>query len=1092
MANFISEDQIEKATIEVFVNNLGYRHINCFVQDGTGRENETDVVLKPILKKKLQDLNKHLSAEIIEEALNQICQTRFDKSDLMANKEIYNLIKDGVQLRINNTDGRQEPVSVKVIDFKDETKNDYLVTSQLWIKGDLRLRPDLIVYINGLPLVFIELKNSNIPIRNAYDDNLRRYKKQIPLLFRYNALCMLSNGIETKIGTFSSGYEYFFNWLRPESEKQVPDKQRIKDYGVSLDYAVLGICEKKRLLDYLENFIFFYNDTVKISAKNHQFLGVNNAVDNFALRLHHDQEGTDTANKGKLGVFWHTQGSGKSYSMIFFTKKIFRQFTGNYTFLIVTDRDDLDGQIYRNFLGAGAFTKDTKCQPANSEELRTMLQTNTRYIFTLIQKFRYDKGKKYPLLSDRNDIIVIIDEAHRTQYKDLADNMRTGLKNAQYIAFTGTPLLGSKQLTENWFGKTISEYNFKQSIDDESTVPLFYHKRVPQVLLQNDDIDDDLAEIVVDEELTTEQQEKLEREFAQEMSVLKADDRLEIIAKDIVYHFPRRGYLGKGMVVAIDKFTAVKMYDKVKRLWEEEKRELQKQINETKGLDEKADLKRILEWMRKTDMAVIVSEEAGEEEKFEKNGLDIKLHRKRMKTADENGLEMEDKFKDPKDPLQLVFVCSMWLTGFDAPTVSTLYLDKPMKDHTLMQTIARANRVTDFTINGKPKKNGLVVDYYNVFRNLKKAFASYGGGSIGTGENENENSPAREIESLFALLKDAISECETYCKGIGVDLNLIAQSTLIFSKLSLFDDFADIIVGNDDQKKQFIVYDNTVDALYEACRPDINARRSEFPLAAIIHYLREVIDGRADRGNLDNAKRRISQLLDESIIAQDENNEQKEGTTDLQSAAEKREYYIKAWKQIDLSKLDVDKLKEEYKQAPHKNIEIADLRAFITDKLQLMMDRNSTRRSFAEKLQEIIDRYNSGNSTNENYFDDLMAFVEKMKEEEMRAAKEGLTEEELELFDMLKKEKLTKDEEQKVKLAAKKLLHRLKEERPKVLINDWHKDLQTKLQVQAAIKKVLDASLPPTYDRAIYATKCDAVYEHYYIMATSGDMRAFV
>ncbi len=207
-------------------------------------------------------------------------------------------------------------------------------------------------------------------------------------------------------------------------------------------------------------------------------------------------------------------------------------------------------------------------------------------------------------------------------------------------------------------------------------------------------------------------------------------------------------------------------------------------------LNEKTDLKRILDWMRRADMAVIVSEEAGEEEKFEKNGLDIKLHRKRIKTVDENGHELEDKFKEPTDPLQLVFVCSMWLTGFDAPTVSTLYLDKPMKDHTLMQTIARANRVTDFTINNKPKKNGLVVDYYNVFRNLKKAFASYGGGSIGTGKDENEHSPARDIESLFTLLKEAIAECEIYCKGIGVELNLIAQSTLTFGKLSLFDEFA--------------------------------------------------------------------------------------------------------------------------------------------------------------------------------------------------------------------------------------------------------------------------------------------------------------
>lgn len=1087
----ITEDQIEKAIISVFVNNLGYRHLNCYDADQTERESETDVVIKPLLKRKLKELNPHLSDEVLEEAFKDLCNTRFDKSDTHANREIYALLKDGVEVNITTANGRTEPERVKVIDFKDESKNDYLVTSQLWIKGDLRLRPDLIVFINGLPLLFIELKNSNVPVRNAYDDNLTRYKQQIPLLFRYNALCMLSNGIETKIGAFNAGYEFFFNWLRYENEKQVPDKKRIKDYGVSLDYAVLGLCEKKRLLDYLENFIFYYNDTVKIAAKNHQFLGVNNAIENFSLRLHHDAAGTDKENKGKLGVFWHTQGSGKSFSMIFFTRKIFRQFTGNYTFLIVTDREDLDGQIYRNFLGAGAFSKDTKCQPSNSEDLRNMLQTNIRYIFTLIQKFRYDKGKQYPLLSDRNDIIVIVDEAHRTQYKDLAENMRTGLPNAQYIAFTGTPLLGSRELTKNWFGDTISEYNFKQSIEDEATVPLFYHKRVPQVLLQNDDIDDDLAEIVSDENLTAEDQYKLEREFAQEMSVLKADDRLEIIAKDIVYHFPRRGYLGKGMVITIDKFTAVKMYDKVKRLWEEEKRELQKQINEAKNQDEKAEQKRILEWMRKTDMAVIVSEEAGEEEKFEKEGLDIRPHRKRMKSVDENGQEMEDKFKNPKDPLQLVFVCSMWLTGFDAPTVSTLYLDKPMKDHTLMQTIARANRVTDFSINEKPKKNGLVVDYYNVFRNLKKAFASYGGGSIGTGDDKDENSPARDIEQLYVLLKDAIAECDEYCKTIKVDLHQIKQSKETFGKLSLFDEYADIILANDEQKKQFIVYDNTIDALYEACKPEIVGRRNEFPLAAIIHYLRQVIDGKADRSNLDSAKRRISQLLDESIIAQEEK-EVKEETKDLHLAAERREYFIKAWKQIDLSKLDVDKLKEEYKQAPYKNIEISDLRAFIQDKLQMMMDRNVTRRSFAEKLQEIIDRYNSGNSTNENYYDDLMAFYEKMKEEDLRAAREGLTEEELELFDLLKKDKLTKDEEQKVKLAAKNLLHRLKDERPKVLINDWHKDIQTKLQVQAAIKKILDTHLPESYDRAIYATKCDAVFDHYYIMATSGDQRAFV
>lgn len=1092
MANFISEDQIEKATVGVLVHNLGYRHINCLDSDKTGRLSETDVLIKPLLKKKLTELNPSLPSSAIDEAFEILCRTRLDKSDLSANKETYGYMKNGVQVDINNVHNRIEPVNVKVIDFNDPSKNDYLVVSQLWLQGQfIRRRPDLIVFLNGIPIVFIELKNSNIALRNAYDDNLLNYRKDIPLLFHYNAICMLSNGLETKVGSFNSGYEHFFHWLRPENENQVPDKKRIQQYGVSLDYAILGLCEKHKMLDYIENFIFFYNDIIKIAAKNHQFLGVNNAISNFSLRLEHDAAGTDKDNKGKLGVFWHTQGSGKSYSMIFFARKVFRKFTGNYTFLIVTDRDDLDGQIYRNFLGSGAFSKDTKCRPKNSEDLREMLKTNTRYIFTLIQKFRYPKGQEYPTLSTRNDIIVIIDEAHRTQYKDLADNMRTGLKNAQYMAFTGTPLLGSKQLTHEWFGDNVSEYNFKQSIEDGATVPLFYHKRVPEVLNQNKDIDDDLAEIVSDENLTADQEAKLEKEFAQEMSVLKADDRLEIIAKDIVYHFPRRGYLGKGMVVTIDKFTAVKMYDKVKRLFEQEKRTIQRQINESVDKDEKDELRQVLDWMRKTDMAVVVSEEAGEDEKFEKQGLDIKTHRKRLQTPDENGYDVEYKFKNPKDPLQLVFVCSMWLTGFDAPTVSTLYLDKPMKDHTLMQTIARANRVTDFLIFNKPKKNGLIVDYYNVFRNLKKAFASYGGGSAVGGGVNGEDSPVQQKDELFVLLREAIKECEEWCLSIGINLQHISESKILFNKLGLFDDYADSIVANDDHKKQFAVYDNTIDALYDACKPEIVGRRKEFPLAAIIHYLREVIDGLTDRTNLDSAKRRISQLLDESIIAQQVENLSKIEPVAGQMAADNPVYTIKAWKQIDLSKLNIDKLREEFKESPHRNIEICDLRAFISDKLQQMMDRNVTRTSFAQKLQEIIDRYNSGNTTNENYFDDLMAYVEKLRDEEMRAAREGLTEMELEMFDLLKKENLTKDEEQRVKLAAKNLLFKLREDRPTILITDWYKDTQTRFQVQAAIKTVLNESLPLSYDRSVYSSKCDIVFDHFLTMAQAASGKAY-
>lgn len=1086
MANFISEDHIEQATIEFFKTKLNYRHLNCMERDTTGRSNETEVVIRPLLRQQLTRLNPAQSLSAIDNAVEQLCQTRMDKSDFVANKEVYGLIRNGVDVPTTNAAGKTEQTNIKVIDYEDDTQNDYLVVSQLWLQGERRVRPDLIVFVNGLPLLFIELKNSNISVRNAYDDNLTRYRQFVPQLFHYNVICILSNGLETKVGSYNSGYGHFFNWLRPDSEKQVPDKQRIKQYAVSLDYAVLGLCERKHLLDYVENFVFYYKDTVKIAAKNHQFLGVNNAIDNFKLRLKHDAEGTDAQNKGKLGVFWHTQGSGKSYSMVFFARKVFRQFTGNYTFLIVTDRDDLDGQIYRNFLHAEAFTKSTKCQPKNSSDLREMLQTNTRYIFTLIQKFRFDKGKQYPILSERNDIIVIIDEAHRTQYKDLAENMRIGLPNAQYMAFTGTPLFGSKKLTNDWFGKTVSEYDFKQSLDDGATVPLFYHKRVPSVLMQNDDINKDFADIVSDEKLTAEEQTRLEREFAQELSVIKADDRLEIIAKDIAYHFPRRGYLGKGMVICIDKFTAVRMYDKVKRLWEEEKRTIQKEINACKDTKEKDDLKTVLNWMRKAEMAVIVSEEAGEKEKFEKQELDITAHRKKMDTPDANGLDIETKFKEESDPLQLVFVCSMWLTGFDAPTVSTLYLDKPMKDHTLMQTIARANRVTDFRINDKPKANGLIVDYYNVFRNLKKAFSVYGGGDVENKDGKGEDSPAQEKDQLYVLLQEAINECLAFCQNREVDLTEIAQNSLVFSKIALFDAYADALISDDEYKNQFIIYDNTIDALYDACKPEILKRRKDFPMAAIIHYLRQVIDGKADRSDLENAKRRISQLLNDSIVAEDKPDENNQEAADPLS-----KYGIKEWKQIDLSKLNIEKLKEQYQQATYKNIEIADLRAFIAHKLQIMLERNVSRKPFAEKLQEIIDKYNAGITTKEDYFDELVDFFQQMKDEDKRAYREGLTEAELEIFDLLKKDNLAKDEEQKVKLAAKSLLIRLREERPTVLINDWHKDTQTKLQVELAIKKVLDEHLPVSYDRAIYSTKCTNVYNHFLTMAQNGQYRAY-
>ena len=716
MPKIITEDMIEQAAIKALQERHNYTVLNCMTEepdtlpDGTGRKDKKQVVLPDVMLESLCQINPDIPEQTVRTVVDELCHTPVSGDLMLTNYQNYQKIRNGITVEYNK-DGKKTSNIFRLLSYNDALSNTFTVASQMWIKGETHCRrPDLIIFINGFPLVFIELKNSNIPVKNAYDINLKNYLKNIPYLFNYNQICVLSNGMETRLGSFAAGYEFFFEWLKVENEKENPDRKAIRENCTSLEYFIAGLCEPKNLLDYIENFILYDRRRTKIIAKNHQFFGVNNAYDAF---LHREEL------KGKLGVFWHTQGSGKSYSMVMLARKIKHKCIGNFTFLIVTDREDLDTQIYKNFLRTEFITDKDKVQPANSKQLREELKTNKSILFTLIHKFRYDKGKKYPVLSERDDIIVIVDEAHRTQYKDLAENMRTGLPNAQFLAFTGTPLLGAKRLTNAWFGDYVSEYNFAESIKDNATVPLYYVKRVPEVELQNDFLDSDFAEILEEENLTDAEQRRLENHYAKELEVIKRDDRLDAIAQHIVYHFPRRGFRGKGMVISVDKFTAVKMYDKVSYYWKEEIKNLNAQITKTKDAAEKLRLKDLVDYMCKVEMAVVISEDADEEAKFAAEGLSIKPHRDRMNKVDENGFDIEDNFKDPNNPLQLVFVCAMWLTGFDAPSVSTLYLDKPMKGHTLMQTIARANRV----YNGK--ECGLIIDYLDVFKYLKRVLADY-------------------------------------------------------------------------------------------------------------------------------------------------------------------------------------------------------------------------------------------------------------------------------------------------------------------------------------------------------------------------------
>jgi type I restriction enzyme, R subunit len=653
--------------------------------------------------------------------------------------------------------------------------------------------------------------------------------------------------------------------------------------------------------------------------------------------------------------------------------------------------------------------------------------------------------------------------------------MRAGLPNANYLAFTGTPLLGSDRKTNAWFGDYVSEYNFSQSMDDGATVPLFYEKRVPEVLIQNEDLSEEFYQILEDESLDDNQQAKLEKKFSREIEVIKRDDRLEIIAQDIVYHFPRRGYLGKGMVVSVDKFTTVKMYDKVQRHWKAEIKNLVGRIQKSSNDIEKARLKKILDFMRATEMAVVISLENSEAEtqRFTQQGLDLKPHRDRLHSVDKEGHDTEYQFKDADHPLRLVFVCAMWLTGFDVPSLSTLYLDKPMKGHTLMQTIARANRVSAHPIHQVTKTNGEIVDYYNVFRNMKRALADY---ALGNDEQNEADSPVQEKSNLFDLLDDAIDRGLSFCQEHNIDLESLLKTQDTFKNLDQFQQFADILLEKDDRRKAFNIYDNTITALYEACKPEILSRPR--PLVFAFQYLRGIIDSIIDRTNIDDISLRIAALLDESVVADDRGFKSKEYGAEYK--------IVQTGKVWDLSQINFEQLKTDFQTAPHKNIAIADLRSFLADKLNQMLQQNTTRIDFAQRLQAIIEQYNAGGSSNENFYEALVDFAENLNQESERHLREGLTEDELELFDLIKKDKMTAEETQKVKLAAKSLLTRLLATQPKVLVQDWYKDDQSQRRVKSTVEEVLDQNLPNSYDRVLFKAKCDTLFDLIYTCARAG------
>ena len=1027
---------IEQPAITLFAE-LGYETIDAFREKlgahGTlGRETTAEVVLVPRLRRALRKLNPGVSDEAIDGAVEELARDRSTLTPVRANHELYRLLKDGVKVAVRGDEDEETVETVRVIDWNDPRANDFLLVSQLWISGEVyKRRADLVGFVNGLPLVFVELKAAHRRLEDAYNDNLKDYRTTIPQLWWYNALIVLSNGTYSRVGSISAQWEHFAEWKRVADEGE----QGV----ISLETMIRGACAPARLLDLVENFTLFGDlagAPSKILAKNHQFLGVNNAFESLRRGAH----------GGRLGVFWHTQGSGKSYSMIFFSQKVLRKLPGNWTFLIVTDRDELDEQIYRNFAAAGAVT-EKQVRARSGAHLRTLLRADHRNIFTLIHKFQTDKGGRYPVLSERSNVVVIVDEAHRTQYETLALNMRNALPNARFIGFTGTPLMAGEEKTREVFGDYVSVYNFRQSVEDGATVPLFYENRIPELQLTASDLDERLAAVVDAADLDEAQERRLERDLSRQYHLITREDRLEKIAADIVDHFIGRGQLGKAMVIAIDKATTLRMYDKVQRHWQRRVDDLRFDLRAASPAAQSA-IESRLRYMETTDMAVVISQAQNEVEEFRQKGLDISPHRRRMLHED-----LESKFKDSDDPLRIVFVTAMWITGFDVPSLSTIYLDKPLRNHTLMQAIARANRVF------AGKLNGLIVDYVGIFRDLQRALAIYAS-DAGSGVDL----PVRAKAELVAALRQVIADATSFCQGLGFQPEAIVAAAG-FMRVKLLGDAVEAILRDDETKRRFFGLAARVARLYKAVLPDTAA--VEFmPSATLFAVIVRTIAAETPQADISEVMAAIGGVLDASIAAD-------EGYVIRETPAPYR-----AGNLVDLSRFDFEALQQRF-QPGRKRTEAEKLRGALAGRIRDLVRLNSSRAGYLERFQRLIDEYNAGARNVDEFWSLMLQLTHDLNVEEQRAVAETLSEEELALFDLLTRPEnpsLAKQERELVKQVARDLIATLKREK---LVLDWRKRQVARAQVLVTIRDVLD-HLPAAYSAQLYEQKCGLVYQHIY------------
>ncbi len=1055
-----------------------------------GRADTREIVLKRDLRAAVARLNRQLPEKAVEEAITKLTHHDFSRALPQHNQTFHKMIRDGVPVSYRDQSNTLRHALARVIDFRESNNNRFLAVRELKITG-LRSpyynrRVDLLCFVNGLPLVFIELKAVYKNIRGGFDGNLKDYLDEhvIAHAFHHNAFLIVSNGHRARYGSITSQWEHFGEWKRLDEQ----DKG-----SVEAEVLLNGMLDKERLLDIVENFILFDGSKPgavrKVVARNHQVLGVNRAVASVLRQeglkkqfppdhrltyrvIEFPCEQTAEGNMlslaqanesrflnlpepahrdlGKLGVFWHTQGSGKSYSMAFFAEKVRRIVPGNFTFVLMTDRNDLDSQIYRTFVGCGVADDQTP-RASSGKELAQILKQNHRYVFSLIHKFNQDVNPEEPY-SRRDDIIVISDEAHRTQAGKMARNMRLALPNASFIGFTGTPLFKHDQLTKRIFGEYVSCYDFKRSEEDGATVKLVYENRGEKLGLTRLDLNDRIADAIAKAELDPDQEALLEKLLGKDYEVITADDRLEKIAADFVEHAATRWESGKSMLVCVDKITCARMHNLIMPLWQKKLNAVRmeialrvaKLVNEKddeirqKLKDQRDKLLTQAAWLQSTLIEIIISEAQNEVANFKKWDFDIIPHRLTMKqgfeTADGKRIDVESAFKNPEHPFRIAIVCAMWLTGFDVECLATLYIDKPMKAHTLMQAIARANR------RYPGKDFGLIVDYNGMLKSLREALAQYA-----LGDEGGEEEIVAPVEERVGALFDAIAETEAHLLRLDFDAERLVGAKG-FNRIEALADAVDAVYSSDEAKRRFEILARQVFIRFKGLLMEPSAllcAERHDNIEAIYKKLTE----RRDTADVTILLKELHRIVNEAIRAQ----------TPVATTPDSRFY--------DLSTIDLEKLRDEFSsKVRRKATVLQDIREVVEAKLAQMLARNPMRMNYYKKYQEIIADYNREKDrvSIEETFAKVMDLLAGLDDEQRRAVEEGLSEEEYAMFCLLQRDDLSKADRERLKQDSQKMLQALQE--LLAPLEQWTQKEQTQAEVEIFILDQLYRMLPsPPY-----------------------------